>query len=410
MNAKNPPLDKRIGPRPLGLHLGLASSTLASSLAVLPFVRDGQYPWLPELQSEAEDIKAQLQAFDLDTLITELGMRGHQRVQAMISGIQKYHAHPYCRTQSDADPVWTKGSARLLDYAPDADKKAPIAFIVPSLVNKGYILDLKSDRSFVRGLAEQGIRPLLMDWGNPGEDEQEYSLDDYVLEILVPALDQISAASPEAPLHLIGYCMGGTIAVAQAQYQQEKLTSLIALAVPWNFQAGLSSAAQLLLSQDDAWQAILDGFGEMPVDLLQAFFANLDPNLCMNKFGRFDRMDLESRRAIEFVALEDWLNDGVPLVKKVAAECFSSWYGANSPYLGDWFVGGDRISPQNLTIPAMVAVPKSDKIVPPESALGLAEQIPNATVLTPPSGHIGMVAGSRAKDGLWADVIRWINC
>jgi polyhydroxyalkanoate synthase len=120
-------------------------------------------------------------------------------------------------------------------------------------------------------------------------------------------------------------------------------------------------------------------------------------------------MDMDSPRSIEFVALEDWLNDGVPLVRDVARQCLQEWYRDNRPFNGAWAIGGEVVRPENVTIPSMIAVPKSDKIVPDGSALGLAAQLPDVSIVRPPSGHIGMMVGRQAEDGLWADVIRWIN-
>lgn len=402
-------IKKRIGPRPLGLHLGLASATLTSSLAVLPLAKEGQYPWLPELKSDAEKLQFQMQDFEVSSLLPELGARGHVLVSHMMAGIEKYQSHSYQRSMSQPATFWSHGAAQLLDYGTDVAAGSPIAFIVPSLINRGYILDLKPGRSFVDGLAKAGIHPFLLDWGTPGEQERAYNLDDYFQKILIPALDFVAKTNSKSPIHLLGYCMGGTLAVAQAGIQQSKLSSLIALASPWNFHEGLTSAAHFMISQKEAWDSVLSAFGEMPVDLLQTFFASLDPNLCLNKFRMFNNLAMDSAKAEEFVALEDWLNDGVPLVEHVAAECFSGWYGDNTPYLGNWEIGGNAVRPQSITLPSLIVVPTSDRIVPPGSALGLAEQLPNATVINPPSGHIGMIAGSRAESGLWQNVIDWIK-
>ena len=40
---------------------------------------------------------------------------------------------------------------------------------VPSLINRAYVLDLAPGRSLLRYLAAQGLRPLLVDWGAPGD-------------------------------------------------------------------------------------------------------------------------------------------------------------------------------------------------------------------------------------------------
>ena len=52
--------------------------------------------------------------------------------------------------------------------------------VIPSLVNRGYIMDLTAERSFLRFLASPGNAALLVDWGTPGETELAQTLDDYV--------------------------------------------------------------------------------------------------------------------------------------------------------------------------------------------------------------------------------------
>ena len=42
-----------------------------------------------------------------------------------------------------------------------------------------------------------------------------------------------------------------------------------------------------------------------------------------------------------------------------------------------------------------------DRIVPPESARVLADQLPNVTLLEPDCGHISMMVGSKAEKEIW---------
>ncbi|MEH6546247.1 MAG: alpha/beta fold hydrolase, partial [Sneathiella sp.] len=326
----------------------------------------------------------------------------------MIDGIHRYHAHPYRRLDPNHPVLWQSGTTRLLDCHPGAEETAPTLFIVPSLVNRAYILDLMPGRSLVAHLAEQGIRPLLLDWDGPGDTEKDFTLADYILRRICPALDAAREMFPASDLHLVGYCMGGTLAIAAAEQRQDILKSFIALASPWDFHADLDDNAKTLLGQKDLWSNVLNGFGELPVDLLQTLFTSLDPNLGLRKFSMFSKMDMMSARATEFVALEDWLNDGIPLVKAVAAECFDAWYGENAPKQLHWKIDGQVVSPGNVRLPALIAAPKTDKIVPRLSALGLADMLPNAKVVTPPSGHIGMITSRQAKAGLWQDLSHWI--
>jgi len=56
----------------------------------------------------------------------------------------------------------------------------------------------------------------------------------------------------------------------------------------------------------------------------------------------------------------------------------------------------------------LIAAPASDRIVPLEAASPLAELIAGAKLISPPSGHIGMVVSSRAPEGLWKDLLEWL--
>lgn len=154
---------------------------------------------------------------------------------------------------------------------------------------------------------------------------------------------------------------------------------------------------------------MLAATGALPVDAIQALFAGLDPYSIAAKYRGFARLDPQSPRARRFVALEDWLNDGVALAAPVARECLAGWYGANTPARGAWRVAGEPVDPGRLRLPAFLAIPARDRIVPPATALALAGRLPGALVHHAAAGHIGMVAGTGAEAALWRPLLRWIN-
>ena len=135
----------------------------------------------------------------------------------------------------------------------------------------------------------------------------------------------------------------------------------------------------------------------------------LDPFLGERKFVRFAALDPEGAAAREFVALEDWINDGVPLAQKVALHCARSWYRDNEPARGLWRVAGRPVIAAEIAAPTLVVVPGRDRIVPPRSAEPLAAAIPGASVLRPPLGHIGMMASRDAPEMLWQPLADWLG-
>ena len=60
-------------------------------------------------------------------------------------------------------------------------------------------------------------------------------------------------------------------------------------------------------------------------------------------------------------------------------------------------------------MPAYVVVPGKDRIVPPESALPLAKLLPYASLHEPMTGHIGMVASTKAPHQVWAPLMSWLE-
>jgi poly(3-hydroxyalkanoate) synthetase len=319
---------------------------------------------------------------------------------ALVAGIAAYRRHPFVRTLEDPPALWREGSSRLLDYGP-ADG-VPAVF-VPSLVNRAYVLDLLPDYSMMRFLSAACVRPLLLDWGFPGEVECDFTLTDYVAGRLVRALTAVGR-----PVTLVGYCMGGLMAAAAAQLRPDLVQRLGLLATPWDFWAADPAAAVRLGDMLPFLEPAFRFGGAMPVDALQMLFSMLDPGSVGAKYRDFGTQDQDSARARMFVAIEDWLNDGVPLAAPVAREVLGGWYGRNTPARGKWRIAGLPVVPEMLTLPCFVAIPGKDRLVPPESAEALAEAVEGAAVVRPRAGHIGMVAGSKARTALWEPMLKWL--
>jgi len=429
--ARNPlPLPARLGPRPLPLHLAIAFNSWLSSQAALPLLRNGSIDWRPEVASRAAALSRHLAAAERrpakaaksaapgsrqsadaaphdDPFARAVAGEVCARLHALAAGITAYRHHPYRRALADPPVLWRNGTTRLLDFGPPGGR--PVLF-VPSLINRTYILDLSRQHSLLRWLAHTGgLRPLLVDWDAPGAAERAFTLTDYIADRLDGAFVAAHQTSPGgAPIAVVGYCMGGLLALALALRRHAQVARLALLATPWDFHAERPDLAVALGRTVAAAEPLLADYGELPVDAIQAMFTTLDPFLVLRKFIAFAQLDPASDKAETFVALEDWLNDGVALAGPVAHECLAGWYGDNTPQRRQWRVGSDIVDPARLAVPALVLVPEQDRIVPPRSALALGDALPAADVRTVPFGHIGMVAGARAPAAIWQPLADWL--
>ncbi len=384
------------------MHLALSASVLTTSPAASLAARNGLISWNSSVAPQAKRLSHALHEVDADAFAAVVGAEAGRRLGSFIAGVRAYHEHPWRRSDETRDVLWRSGSTTLVDYGGTG---RPL-LLVPSLINRSYILDLGPEDGFCSWLRRNGARPLLLDWGEPGDAEIRFDLDAYISRRLLPALDAAAAITGGA-VPVLGYCMGGLIALSGALARPDHVRGLALLATPWNFHAGAISWNAPLAAV--AALASRPSSPPVPVDVIQALFASIQPGHVEARFRAFARLDPDCDQARTFVALEDWLNDGVPLVSGVAAECLHGWYRDNLPAKGNWVSLDRTVDPGTLDIPVLVALPARDRIVPPDSARSLADRIPHATRIEPNAGHVGMVAGRRSVTTLWQPVLSWLT-
>ncbi len=412
-------MQTRLGPRPLPLHLGTALMTWASSESAWKLLKPGSQNSSPAreppeslaaLLPEIGALEARLGAGQFEQALQREIRR---RMERLADGVLAYQRNDVHRTLVDPPAVWREGNTRLLDFGATnrgARKRgARAVLVVPSLINRWEVLDLTEEKSLLRAMAAAGLRPYLVDWGTPNDEERGFDTTAYVAR-LERALGYVAKRARRAPA-VLGYCMGGTLTVALAARKPRRVAGLALMAAPWDFHADRTGHA-FLLSTGPLLAQLADRVGELPVDILQTLFWSLDPWLSVKKFGRFLGMDPQGEHAKEFVLLEDWLNGGAPLAGPTARECLVDWYGDNTPGSNKWVVGGRRIVPAKIKVPSLVMIPSGDRIVPPLSAAALADPkrgLKNARRIDLPLGHIGMVVSGRARELCWSPLIEWIS-
>src|SRR4051812_17333956 len=368
-----PPL--RLGPRPLPQHLSLAAATWLNSGAILPALKLGLQNWAqpdtkspmpqsgPNPQSPSSpsdpreslrrrwrDLLAEVEQAEPVALAGALQAEGLRRYDRLLTGVENYRHHPQHRALPQAPTLWSAGTSRLLDYRQDVDPKAPRLLVIPSLVNRYYVLDLEAEQSFLRWCAAQRMAPFVMDWGSPGATERGFDFTDYVAGVLEAALEAVKR-EPGGPIFVIGYCMGGNLALALSLRRQAEIAGLILLATPWDFHAEAKEHSLMLAEIGRNLEPVIQLFGELPVDILQCFFSGFDPFQILRKFQNFAAADPESAGARKFVALEDWLNDGMAVSAAVARECLIGWYSEKTPARGQWMIAGTPAPPHRIPHP-----------------------------------------------------------
>ena len=144
--------------------------------------------------------------------------RGQGRLRIRMTDLEKFKLGENVAV-TPGKVVFENDLMQLIQYVPTTEvvRKRPL-LIVPPWINKFYILDLRPKNSFIKWTVERGHTVFVISWVNPDEQLAEKSMDDYMLEGPIAALDAIEKATGESRVNAIGYCLGGTLLAATLAY------------------------------------------------------------------------------------------------------------------------------------------------------------------------------------------------
>lgn len=291
------------------------------------------------------------------------------------------------------------------DYEGDGDA-LPVA-LIPSLINRAYVLDLEPGRSVVEALAAKGHPTYLVDWGVPGPEDAAEDVAYVLLDLLHRSIERICRHAGTKQAHVFGYCQGGTLAAMYSALRPERVASLCLLAAPAKFsEGGRFRDLVLHLDVDEA----IDGDGLVPIDVLKPAFRLLDPMGNWTKNKGVDAASKDHKRLASTLAREVWLDDTVPMTGAFAREFVKMGYHEDRLTKGTWEVRGEPVLLSSITCRTLVVACDGDFISPKEAVLPMVDAIgANAKSVTLPTGHIGVVVSSAGPKLFYPLLDRWFR-
>lgn len=315
--------------------------------------------------------------------------------------------------------VFRNRMIELIQYTPTTETahRRPLV-LVPPWINKFYIADLREKNSFVRWAVEQGHTLFVISWVNPGRNYRDVRIDDYLLEGVIAALDQVQAITGERSANLIGYCVGGmllamTVAWLQARGESERVASATFWATIFDFSdpgdIGVFIDEQIV----SAIEKELDRNGVFDGRMMAVAFSLLRENDLY--WNYYVQNYLKGERPIPFDLLY-WNSDCTNLPGATHKFLLREFYlGNNLIQPGGVTVAGEKIDLSTVQTPSFVLATLQDHIAkwrscyPSTQVLGgpvkfvLGESGHIAGVMNPPGGKYGYYV----HDGYPANPDEW---
>ncbi|EPX78240.1 PHA/PHB synthase family protein [Litoreibacter arenae] len=283
----------------------------------------------------------------------------------------------------------------LIQYAPQTKTVAqePL-LIVPAWIMKYYILDLSPHNSLVKYLVEQGFTVFMVSWRNPDAQDRDIGMDNY-LDAVGEALDEIGQIIPDAQVHGVGYCLGGTLMSAKASQMARdgdkrlKTLSLFATQVDFEDPGELQlfiSESQVSFLEHMMWdQGYLD-----TKQMAGAFQLLRSTDLI---WSRYVHEYLMGRRQPMF-DLMAWNSDATRMPYRMHSEYLRHMFLNNELAQGQYRIDGKPVAISDITAPMFCVSTTGDHVAPWKSVykLHLLTDTDVTFVLTSGGHNAGIVS------------------
>jgi len=288
--------------------------------------------------------------------------------------------------------------AELIQYSPTTPKVfAEPVLIVPAWIMKYYILDLSPHNSLVKYLTDLGHTVFMISWKNPAPEDRDVSMDDYLADGLLAALDAINAVVPRRKIHAVGYCIGGTLLAiglaSLAAKDDERIASATLFAAQTDFSepgelALFISPGQLAMLEAMMWKAGVLESRQMggAFQMLRTYDLMWGPTVATYLKGQRAGMN----------DLMAWNADGTRMAYRMHTDYLHQLYLNNDLAEGRYVALGEELNLADITVPMFVVGTETDHVAPWRSVYKVGRLVRSSeyTFCLTSGGHnAGIISG-----------------
>lgn len=254
----------------------------------------------------------------------------------------------------------------LIQYSPATPTVHPEPVLVVSAwIMRYYILDLSPRNSLIAYLVGKGHTVFAVSWKNPGTEDRDLGMQDYLDLGLMASLDAIGTILPRRRIHALGYCLGGTLlaigAAAMARDRDDRLATISLLAAQTDF----SEPGEIGLFVDESQLSYLEDLmarqGCLESWQMAGAFALLRAdNLIWSPMVR-DYYLGERAPTNDLMA---WNADGTRMPYRMHTDYLRRLFLDNALARGKFRVGGKPVSLADIRAPIFALGTRADHVAP----------------------------------------------
>lgn len=305
------------------------------------------------------------------------------------------------------------------DHVVDLSGTFPVPIVlIPPLMVRPYVYDLRPTHSFVRYLRDRGFKVYVVDFGVPDEHDESLTLEHYVYTFLPAAIDAVLRHSGSDQVSLVGYCMGGIFSLlytagfhrsVSGQDHDAPVRNIVTIGAPINFdKAGVMSLAAKFGS--GFVDRMMDQLGNVPSFGAELGFKVMSGPKAITKWVSLAQHLYDEEYVRGFDAVNTWVNDLLPYPRDAFKQMVKDVVGSNKLLKKELTLGGRKIDLAVIDAPLLALAGRADNIATLGSTRAVLATVgsKDKTFVEVSGGHVGVVAGSTAPQEVWERTADWL--
>ena len=302
------------------------------------------------------------------------------------------------------------------------ERHAVPVILIPPLGVTGETFDLLPQRSLVRYMAARGFHTYMIDWGRPERRHAHLSLHDYALDMLDDAVREVRRHSGARPVTLMGWCMGGLLALMYAGARRDRyVRNIVTVASPIDMRSGgLMALASAALNTPSRLIRRFSSFRlhnlnpahlQTPGWMTTLAFKLTDPVRSVTTY--WDLLTrLADRDYVEIHStMSDYLDHMLMYPAGVARDVLIKLVVDNRLAQGTIDLDGSESALSEIRANLLVYAGEDDHLVSPATAQRVLDLVSSRdkAFRVAPGGHMGVMLGSEAQQAVWEASAAWLD-
>lgn len=281
------------------------------------------------------------------------------------AGFTKALVNPPINYERNREAIWRLNKTTLWYYEPKERKYNVPLLLIYSLINQPSILDLGPENSLIQTLMDEGFEVYLLDFGVPGYEDKDSSLDDYVTKYIQRGVRRALAHSGAKEISLIGFCLGGTLLTMYASIAKEPIKNIILSLTPIDFRSfpKFDQWQNSLVNKQIEVDPILDAMGLVPASFVKGGMRLITSPVYYSHYLSLLNRGADSQYREKWGQLNKWTNGHIPMTSAAMKQIVNDLIIDNKLIEGRFEIDGYPASLSNISANLLVIGSNFDQLV-----------------------------------------------